>query len=322
METTRFREYLQTQVDQGQLSEGTQRMYLAAIERFNEFLARGGEPTIEEMKDYLLARAADDGVSGSTLNVDKCALGKYLSLESRGSDYQNLKMWFSDNFRVSSGSTTDYFTDDELSAIRSAAAQDPRMEAIVAIFSRTGIRIGELQRLSVSDLSLDPDDPPEDDPHGGYITISREKRREEVRQRRSLTGEDVDIIRSYINSRGDYGAESAQSTSGLFFTQKLTPLSSTHIPDDVPPDVGDKTYRPTDSAIRNWIETLGEHTDHEDVTPARIHPHLFRHTVGTRLGKEGYSASQIGAYLGKASPAERYTNFGTESADRMAQSLR
>lgn len=319
MNTERYHDYIDTQVEQGQLSPGTRRMYNAAIERFAEFLPHDGEPTVEDMMDYLLARASDDGVSGSTLNVDKCALGKLLSLKARGGDYQTLKLWFSDNFRVSSGTTNDFYTDEEMGAIREAAEADPRDEAMVALFSRTGMRVGELIRLSLSDVNLSPEDPAEG--VGGYVTISREKRREEVEQRRSITVEDAEILRRYLDARAEYAPEAASVSNGLFLTPVLTDVESDHIPSHISPDVGTGTYRPTDSAIRKWMKQLAERADHPDVTPERMHPHLFRHTVGTRLGKEGYSASQIGAYLGKASPAERYTNFGTEDADEMAKSL-
>jgi len=73
--------------------------------------------------------------------------------------------------------------------------------------------------------------------------------------------------------------------------------------------------------VRKRVTAIGERTDHPDVDGDRLHPHLFRHTVGSLLGQSGHSADEIGAYLGKASPAERYTHFDTEQHEEMATAL-
>lgn len=319
MDLDEFYKFMEGQVERGQLAKGTVRKYKSGIDRLAEYLPHDDEPTLEEIQDYILARASDDGAKGSTLNVDKCAIRKYLSFQGRAETYRELRLWFSDNFRASSGEAKDALTREEMDAVRRAADEDPRDAAMVAIFTRTGLRVGELIRLDVSDLEFDPDDAP--DGIEGYITISRQKRREEVRDRRPLHGEDVDRIQAYLDVRADYGAEAAAKTDALFFTRSLTSMDSSHLPSGIEADERGGTYRPTDTAVGGWVKSLAERCDHEDVTRDRMHTHLFRHTVGTWLGQQDYTAVQIGEYLGKASPAERYVSVNTEKTDDMADAV-
>jgi integrase/recombinase XerC len=300
MQLDRFERFLTSQVSSGMLAEGTAAKYRRNVEAFAQWRAGTGEPTVDEMEDFLLACSADRGHAGSTLNVIKCALGKYLTAVGTAEKYMPLKHWFGQTFHVSSGGTPDYLEDDEVSAIQRAAATDARLSAMVALFLRTGMRVGELVALDTDDVVF------EDGDGGGYVTIQREKRRETVIDRRTLSDEDLDTLSWYFEARSEYGPSEAADDGALFITSKRS---------------GDGSFRITKAYVRELVTQLGDRADHPDVSGERLYPHLFRHTVGFRLGREGFSASQIGDYLGKGSSAERYTHFESEQHDEMAAVL-
>lgn len=318
MDIDGFEAYLDRQVDRGNLSQDTRRAYVGAVERFADwFAAPGEEPTIQDFKDYLLAASVGDVTgtekTGGSLNVEKSAFRKYLHVQGRADEYEDLKMWFSEHFRVSTGGTPDHLREDELDAIRETAQRDPREQALVAIFSETGIRIGELIRLDRDDVLFNASLPQGGDAPA-VIEIQRQKRGEAVTDRRPLSQEAADAIETYLDSLSEYVDAPAVASDGLFPTPFLSRLDSTKLPSGIGADTTDEhgnpaTYRATTDGVNRWLKNIAADTDHPDVTRERMHAHLFRHTLGTHLGEEGYSAEQIGAFLGRASAAEEYVHL-------------
>lgn len=302
MDLTEFHRRLDALAGQetGGISEDTARRYRRAVEKFAEWYDGAGEPSIEDFQDYIMARAADEGLQGSTLNLYKCAIKKYLTCQRRAHEYDQLSAWFADTFRVTSSGTPDYLKPDEIAAIRQAAAEDPRDAALVALFLRTGMRVGELCDLDCEDVTLD------DGSGEGYVEITREKRGEYVKDRRRLRDYETEMISEYLDVRDEYGPPMAFEDDALFVTSQPS---------------GDGSYRASTTTIRTLTDALAERTAHDSVTPGRLHPHLFRHTVGSILGMAGLSANQIGAYLGKGSDAERYTHFDANAVDDMTSVL-
>lgn len=301
MDVARFERFIDAQVSNGGLSDGTARKYKSAVASLTDWVGDVEELTVEDMKDYLLAKATEDGSDGSTLNVYKCAFGKYLAAVSRAAEYTELRMWFRNNFSATSGGTPDYLDDDEADAVREAAAGDPRDEAMVALFLRTGLRVGELVSLDRDDI-----DRSAGDHDGGSVRIQRQKRRKDITHERKLTQADLDAIDRYLDNLGEYAPQRAQSEDALFVNTQ-------------PNDGG--SHRVTESYIRSQVTALGDRADHPDVTGDRLHPHLFRHTVGTRLGKQGYNAQEIGSFLGKGTGAERYVHFDAEQFNEMSDAV-
>lgn len=287
----------------GGIAERTASQYISAVEKLAAFHGEDApEPTVEDFQDYIVSRAADDGLQGSTLNLYKCAFKKYLIATGRAGVYPQLKAWFADSFRVTSSGTPDYLRADEIEAIRAAAARlGPKENAIVTLLLRTGMRVGELTRLDVDDITFD------DGSGKGYVEIEREKRGEYVKDRRRLRGWELEIVNEYMESVPRTLPVEAAEEGALFATDR--------------PNNTDGSYRASTQHIREVITRVGEATDHENVTGERLHPHLFRHTVGSILGMAGMSATQIGAYLGKASDAERYTHFDAGAVNDMTELL-
>lgn len=318
MRLTEFTDYLDRQVDRDNLSSDTRRAYAGALRRFDRWYTGAGEPEVQDFQDYLLAASTGDVTttekSGASLNVEKCAFRKYLYVTGRSDEYDDLKFWFAEHFRASATGEPDHFTAEELDAIRAAASGDARLRALVAIFSETGARIGEVIRLSRSDIDFNPTLPQQEDAPAA-ITLDRQKRGEVVTDTRPLSQEAADAVNEYIDSIGEYAPAEAVGSDGLFVTHQRTPLSSDHLPSRLPADgrleSGEEfTWRPTDTTInQTWLSGLAADTDHPDVTAERMHAHLFRHTVGTRLGEAGYSAEKIGEFLGRASAAEEYVHL-------------
>jgi len=322
MDYDRYCDYLDRQVERSNISRDTRRAYTGAVRRFREWLHPHPthEPTIEEMQDYLMASAVGDATgtekTGASLNVEKCALRKYLYMTGRAGEYEDLKAWFSEHFTTRSQADPDHFTDAEVDAIRTAAAQSDTSErdrALVAVLLETGIRVGEVIRLGRADVTFDPTLGVEDDPPAA-LRIDRQKRGSVVTDKRPLSSTAADALEAYIDATPEYVTPDAAGSDGLFITSTRSPLDTSELPDRLPADGadaehGEYTYRVTRSGIKWWLDALADRTDHPDVTPERMHPHLFRHTVGTRLGEEGYSAEQVGAFLGRASGAGEYIHL-------------
>lgn len=319
MHLSDYEEYLDTQVERGNLSPDTRRAYAGAMRRYADWLGHGdiGDAPLQSFKDYCTAAAAGKvgktALEGSSLNVAKCSYRKVLHNSGRAGDYDDLKFWFSEHFRVSASGSPDHFTDGELDAIREAAADDPREAALVAILSETGCRVGEVIRLDRDDVTFDAPFPEESDAAAG-VRIQRQKRGEYVEDVRPLSQDAADAINRYIDAIGEYGPAEAVASSAMFVSPVLTRADSPNLPSGIAADTHDAdgnpmTWRPTDSAVGKWLKAVAARCGHEDVTPERMHAHLFRHTVGTHLGEDGYSAEQIGAFLGRASGADEYVHL-------------
>jgi len=327
MDYERYCDYLDRQVERSNISRDTRRAYAGGVRRFREWLQPHPthEPTIEEMQDYLMASAVGDATGtekkGGSLNVEKCALRKYLYMTGRAGEYEDLKAWFSEHFTTRSQAEPDHFTDAEVDAIRAAAKQGTASErdrALVAILLETGIRVGEAIRLGRDDVTFNPSLGVEEDPPAA-LRIDRQKRETVVTDKRPLSATAAEAVEAYIDTIPEYVTPEAAGSSGLFITSTRTPLDTPELPgrlsaDGSDTDHGEYTYRVTRSGIEYWLDTLAKRTDHPDVTPARMHPHLFRHTVGTRLGEAGYSAEQVGAFLGRASGAGEYIHLEDSEA--------
>lgn len=316
MELDRYEKYLRSRVRNGELADGTMKKYLAALRRFREWRSGDGEVSVSEFQDYLMDRASR---AGSTLNVEKSAFVKYLVVEDRSVDIMPLKQWFRERFDVSSGGTPDFLDEDEFEAVRDAAAEDERDLAMVTLFIRTGMRVGELVALDRDDVVFEPptehrgdndfvaDHPDEAGNVGGFVRVKRTKRKNEVTDRRLLYEEDVAAIKDYVQNIEQYAAEAAVDADALFVNDTVNQTA---------PYKGE--YRVRESYVRDHITDIGDRASHEEVDGARLHPHLFRHTVGSWLGMQGYTADEIGDYLGKESSAERYTHFDAQKHSEMS----
>jgi len=303
MNVDRFLQYLDSQVESGQLSSGTRRKYREAVGRYAEWTDVSGGP-VEDMKDFLMFTHMERGNVGSTVNVTKCALGKYLSFQRRGTDKVELREWVNENFRVSSTPRDDYLSAEEAEAFRETAQDDYRAAALVSVFLRTGARVGEVVALDRDDIAFGSHP---DSEKKGSIHITRKKRRDNpVTDTRPLLQEDADDIRRYISNMNTYGPEDAVNSPALFITDRENDNGS---------------YRVTEAGVRNMMDSVAEECPHPDIDPERVHPHIFRHTVGYRLGSQGYNATEIGRYLGKASDAERYTHVDESRHEDMAAAL-
>jgi site-specific recombinase XerD len=306
MEREKYDRFMSAQVQSQQLSETTREKYDQAIDRLEAWLPDGvDEPSIEHIRDFILTRASDNGVAGSTLNVDKCAIKKYLVAYNRPDEYPELKIWFQENFRSTSGKRQDHLTEDETEAFLAAAADDPCDHAIAAILLATGIRVSELVALDREDIDLD----------AGKVTIDRRKRHEVrtggdqqrqqgVIEQRSLTTAQ-EAVERFLDHRAEYTTEDGVTDEALF----VTPAAS-----------DDGSFRMSTETVRNRVNDIAERTDHADVTRTRVKPHLMRHTVGSRLGEQGYTAKQIAAFLGQGDPqsAQRYTHASEETIEEMS----
>jgi Phage integrase family. len=204
-----------------------------------------------------------------------------------------------------------------LEALRDEVS-DPRTKALVWILSETGIRAGEVIRLDRDDVRFDPETTStvagDDVDVAATVEIDRQKRGEIVTDRRPLSDKAAEAVDEYLGVIDEYADADAVASPGLFVTPFQTELTSAGLPSRIEPDGVDAsgteyTWRPTGDTINQWLKKLADQTDYPDLTADRVHTHLFRHTLGTKLGEKGYSGDQIGAFLGRASAAEEYVHL-------------
>lgn len=295
-----YDEYLQSRSQQGEVARRTRENYVRGLRRFGKWRDQTGEPTLDEMFDYLTDRAGE-GLAPATLNLDKAALRKWLVTEGRLDDASRLREWYGENFRATSNTRRDYLEGDELEAMYDAAEEvSTRAAAVVRLLGDTGARVGELHLLDVEDVDEGgPDGRPR-------VRIPRLKRRTPADDRpvstRAVSVETGRALSAYLSEWSEFART------------------------DHPPAASDPLFvsyagRLSKNSLRNDVSAVAEATDHPDVTADRVSPHLFRHTVGFRLAAEGYTATQIGDYLGKESPAEVYVETGAETVENMADDL-
>jgi len=317
----RFQSEMDRQVERGNASRHTRRAYVGAMERFAAWLPGDEEPTVQDFKDFCFDAAAGDvtgtELAGASLNVAKCAFRKYLYTQGRSDEYDQVKVWFGEHFRASPTGEPGSLSDEELAALRSEAT-DPRTKALVWILSETGIRAGEVIRLDKDDVRFDPETTStvdtDDTDVAATVEIDREKRGEIVTDRRPLSETAAAAVEEYLQVIDEYADADAVASPGLFVTPFKTSITSEGLPSRIEPDGVDEsgeeyTWRPTGDTINQWLKDLAAATDHPEVTPDRMHSHLFRHTLGTMLGEQGYSGDQIGAFLGRASAADEYVHL-------------
>jgi len=308
MERKRFDRFLDSQVNSQQLSDGTARKYRGAINRLERWLDHDRDPDTDDFRDFILTLSATDELVGSTLNVYKCAIKKYLVAYNRASEYEPFRIWFAENFRATSAQTYDFLDREETQALLDTAGES-QQEAMLGLFLSTGMRVSELVALDTDDIDTDE----------WTVRISRRKRREvrsdrdggrsrEVVNKREILPDHREPVDRYLDQRDLYGPEEARPGDALF----VTPVES-----------GDGTYRMSVETVRNRVTDIAERADHPDVTGERVHPHLFRHTVGERLGDEGYTAEQIAEFLAQGDPesAQRYTHASEETIGEMSAIL-
>jgi integrase/recombinase XerC len=305
MDRTRFDRFLDSQVNSQQLSAGTARKYRGAIDRLEAWLDHGRAPDGEDFRDFILTLSATDELVGSTLNVYKCAIKKYLVAYNRAEEYEPFRIWFAENFRATSAQTYDFLDRAETDALLDAA-DDVQAEAMLGLFLSTGMRVSELIDIDTGDIDTDE----------WTVRISRRKRREvrsdraggrsrEVVNKREILPQYRGTVERYLDRRARYGPDDGTLADAMF----VTPVES-----------GDGTYRMSAETVRNRITDIAERAAHPEVTAERVHPHLFRHTVGERLGDEGYTAEQIAEFLAQGNPesAQRYTHASEETIGEMS----
>lgn len=295
MDIGQYEDYLRVRQRQDELAESTVTQYVRRLERFAASRDGAGEPTVDEMVTFLTERGAE-GLSGATLNIDKAALRKYLVYKNRLDDAAALREWFAENFRASSSARRDWFDEAELTALYDAAdGYSARMGAAVGLLGETGMRVGELVALDVEDVTVTP-------PSEAKVVIERLKRRSEtVTDSRTISPTTADRLDRYLDQWADFRYRDGGRPRG-----------------DEPLFVGPSGRLGTES-IRHHLNAVADECPHPEIDSDRVSPHKFRHTVGFRLAEQGYTAEQIGEYLGKKSPANVYVSTSEEIVEDMSQ---
>lgn len=183
-----------------------------------------------------------------------------------------------------------------------SAARTPRDRAILAVFYATGVRVGELVALNVSDI----------DARGLCVRIIHEKEglRRRPKRRRSMlsrvfkrkkprkepepktrtvniTVDALRVVAAYIRGRGD--------RSGPLFW-------------------GHRGRRISISGVRALVKRLGDSAG----IPG-MHSHLMRHSFATRMVEKGVAAPALQIMLGHTTMSTTMAYYHASAADVKAE---
>lgn len=172
--------------------------------------------------------------------------------------------------------TVKYLTPKELDAFFAEIEAEPKERrrkrdlALFQLMLRYGLRLSEARQLKVENVDWRLSPP--------QVFVKRLKRRGAYGSWRNLTPEDQKALKSWLAVREKF--KYAKLNPYLFIT----------------PNCGREEML-SESAIYVLARQYGEKAG----IPYVVHPHMFRHTCGVLLAKQGYSAFAIRDYLGHAS---------------------
>lgn len=363
MDVSGYIDRLHAEAQRGSISDATVDTYSAYTKLFAEWggLTGTSEPDAELLREYVEFCAYDRQLSNQTIRVRVSPIIRYARYAGLfDSDFQRewerLRAEFkpsaqdtpsflkpetvdklkqaakpdsSDVIDDMNGITRDMLSDEELEYLDDAAPGDEREYAIVSLLAATGIRVGELCGLTMSDVSLVPPDPAPDGEIAGTVDIKRQKRKEHVVDTIPLQVDAVGALEDYISIRESYfesrGPESLQNTDAgeyppsesdaLFVTSSWSEDSHTRYGDG---------WGITPYYVRDIIATVAGRADvtFEDMNTDRVYPHLFRHTAASRLAQAGYTNVQIASWLGvEPSTADIYADISPEEMTEMATAV-
>jgi site-specific recombinase XerD len=288
MQTREFEQYLQSQADRGGISPETVRTYRSSVDQFAEWYGEAGEPGLDDMKSWVRHLAQNRGLANKTIRKHTHGLVKYLFSADRESVGTRLKNWVGEHYPTGDDDVPEAFSEAEVEALVEASREEARDAALVTILAATGCRAGEVVEIRVDDLSFThPDEEFE-----GTLLVGRQKRNERVLNPLPLTAEDVEVLEAYLDKRDHY--HNLDNTEWLFPSDSWSEKSGHHL---------------STASVRHRLKQVADRA--EGVDPDEVHPHKFRHTVGSRLGRKGRTATEISRFLGQASSAsaERYTHL-------------
>lgn len=158
--------------------------------------------------------------------------------------------------------------------------EELRDKAILELFYSTGIRLGELVGLRISDL----------DTRDNLVKVRGKGNKERLVP---LGSSASDSIKTYLNERaateGDYDANDP-----LFISNRLTAISP----------------RTVQNRLKRWFDRIAEGT--------KFTPHILRHTFATHLLDNGADIKSVKELLGHASlsSTQIYTHLEIEKMKR------
>lgn len=340
IDTEGFAGHMETLQRRGDRSGDTAEAYIVSVRKFAEWYEEHRRddvpPTRSDVLDWLDHLAHEEDLKGSSIQRHFHGIKAYFKWAGRGGALADMDV--SDEYPDRGGGPPDYVEWDEIAALREAAVmaqchnadcdREPWMlskrfyeysgpprcpdcdttntawlgtpydAAIVQLFSGLGIRVGELVDLDVANLDLDEQ----------AITVHRQKRTTEWRDRMYLLEDDVRTLEAYLEYRPKINESAAEESEALFITDRSPRAGTDFI-----------RNRLDDVAVRAGVRTFEE--DGERKT--EVYPHLLRHSVGTKLAQNGYSEFQVKQYLGHArtGATERYMALDPEQTREMREDI-
>lgn len=297
-----FRERLENLAARGDRSPDTVTGYASSVEKFrdwyHEFRTPGAAPTPEDVRAWLDYMRDEEGLAGSTIHRHYYALEAYFRYLGRRGDLIHISETLSDDYPKSSDQREPLPWDDVL-ALREAA-EDARDRAIIQVLTGFGVRVGELVALDTDDVQ----------PGKRRLLVRREKRRNQRTDVLYLTDEDCEVFERYLDARPDYapddaerGREEAITSDALFINNRNRGSG----------------WRIGDAHVRSVVDRVAEDAG----VDANVFPHRLRHSVGTKLAREGFTEYQVKQYLGhsREGATERYMSMAEETYREMREAI-
>lgn len=174
-----------------------------------------------------------------------------------------------------------------------------RDQAICALFLQSGIRVGELVALELSDVAEWEAE------EGWALTGTAHVRHGKGDKERwaAVGPEALDLLDAYLDVRPG-GEEEGRVDGPLFVSRNVN---------------GPRGGRLTTKAIRDLVKDAGERAGHA----RSLHPHTFRHSHLTRLAEKGHNLFAIADQAGHASldTTRLYIRVAVEQRQKMVEDL-
>lgn len=298
-----FTDWIEGKAARGERSEWTADAYTQSIQKFDIWYDEHRDPDLPPARDDVAAwcrhLAEVEELAGSTIQRHFHGVSAYFEWLERETELAGLSKKVSDQYPNRSGGSKEYFPWEDIEALREAAST-AFDRAVVQIFTGFGIRIGELVALDVDDVDFGE----------RALYVHRQKRTSEWTDAMHLLDEDAQVIRNWLMARDDLGE--AADEDALFVTPRASRGG------DHPATTSG--YRASPTHIRTRLKDLAEEAG---IDPDEMYPHKLRHSVGTKLGAEGYAEMQIQRYLGHTAQTstEGYVHMTPETFRKMREAL-
>lgn len=288
--TDALEDYKATHMASRNMAPRTRIEYGRDLEDLTDFLqdsANVSDASLIEQKhlEYYLAELDRRGLSGASRRRKTASIRSFFGF-LEGHDYVSHNVALRLRPPEREEKQPRVLSEQEYRRLQDACRFHPRDQAIIELFLQTGMRVSELARLTLNDLSLPPK-VSKDKEHAGSVLVRGKGRKERTI---TLNWKACHAVKSYLAVRKD------APTEALFISKFDAPLGVRAIQD----------------AVHKYMREAGIH----DATV-----HTLRHTFGTHQVRKGTNLRVVQEAMGHSDlkTTSLYIHLARDQMDEQLQ---